>query len=119
MLATLSSRPCSAFPCIFAFAPLHLMLFLRYFDISFLLYLLYERVGCPAWAQKGSLLYILSSSFTALRSDVLVTLCLQTVMALHPMHPILISGGSEGAIFYWNLSSPIAWTTPNFPTALS
>jgi polyadenylation factor subunit 2 len=35
------------------------------------------------------------------------------------VHRILVSGGSEGGILHWDLSSPTAGTPPNFPTTLS
>jgi hypothetical protein len=44
----------------------------------------------------------------------------QTTLARHPVHPILVYGGSEREILLWNLSSPTVGTpTPSFPTAPS
>lgn len=41
------------------------------------------------------------------------SLNIPTAIAWHPVHPILVSGGSEGSILHWDLSTP----TP--PTSLS
>jgi hypothetical protein len=56
-------------------------------------------------------------TFQSPRSDASMTLCHQTALARHPVHPILVYGGSEREILFWNLSSPTVGTpTPIFPT---
>ncbi len=40
------------------------------------------------------------------RPDASLTLCHQTALARHPVHPILVYGGSEGEILLWDLSAP-------------
>ena len=71
-------------------------------DSASIRYSLYEGVGRSAWLQKRSLLYVfLLFKLQASRPDMpdtSSTLCPQTALAWHPVHPILVSGGSEGAI---------------------
>jgi len=56
-------------------------------------------------------------TFQSPRPDASLTLCHQTAPARHPVHPILVYGGSEREILLWDLSSPTVGTpTPIFPT---
>src|SRR6266851_4858792 len=59
-------------------------------------------------------------TFQSPRPDASLTLCHQTAPARHPVHPILVYGGSEREILLWDLSSPTVGTpTPISPTAPS
>jgi len=66
--------------------------------------------------KKSAVRRVLLFELQASRPDMSSTLCPQTALAWRPVHPILVSGGSEGAILHWDLSSPTAGTPPNFPT---
>ena len=44
------------------------------------------------------------------RFEALLTLCRDISLAWRPMHPIIVSGGPEGSIHHWDLSSPTAGT---------
>jgi hypothetical protein len=84
-------------------------------DSGSLQYSLYEGVGRSAWAQKRSCTSCLSR--LKANSRVVDTLP-STALAWHPVHRILVSGGSEGAILHWDSSSPTPGT-PQYPTAPS
>jgi hypothetical protein len=72
-------------------------------------------VGCPAYKE----VYCASNlTFQSPRPDASLTLCHQTALAQHPVHPILVCGGSECEILLWVLSSPTVGTpAPIFPTS--
>ncbi len=86
-------------------------------DSASLQYSLYEGVGRSASAQRRSC----TSCLPRLRANArrVIDTLLSTALALHPVHRILVSGGSEGAILHWDLSSPTAGTPPKYPTAPS
>ena len=84
-------------------------------DSASLQYSLHEGVNHSAWAQKRSC----TSCLPRFKGQGPIDTLPSIALAWHPVHRILVSGGSEGAILHWDLSSPSAGTPPKNPTAPS